>query len=597
MARKIPINYTARDFETIKADLVSLAKKYYPNNFKDFSEAGFGAMMLDTVAYIGDMLSFYVDYQANESFFDTANEYGNVIKLAKHLGYKFSGNQSSQGTLTLYISVPSANNGLGPDLEYCPIIKKGSLFGTSGGNVFTLVEDIIVSDPKNTVVVGEVDEDSGLPLTYIVRVFGKIVSGKIIKVTADVGSYLKFRKVRVNADNITEIINVEDLQGNRYYEVDYLSQDVIYRSVVNRSETNKYAPSLLKPFNVPRRFVVERDGKNTYLQFGSGYDSTGNISDAIIDPSKTVLKLYGKDYFTDEEFDPSNLIQSDVYGIVPENTTLEISVRTNTVQNTNSGVDTVTKIINILYEFPDLNSINTTIAASVINSIESTNEEPIVGNVSNPSIEDLKRFVLNSYGTQNRAVTKQDYEALCYKMPPVFGTIKRVKASRDSDSFKRNINLHVISEDSSGKLIESNIAIKENLKTWLNKNRMINDTVDILDAKIINFGINFEIVTEVTYDKYEALSNALRELRTEFSRLRDIGEPLFITDIYTALKKAEGVLDVSDVTVTTKTGGIYSDYSINVIDSLSPDGRYVIVPEDAIFEIKYPEEDIKGKIK
>jgi hypothetical protein len=597
MPKKIPINYTSRDYETIKSDLVSIAKKYYPNTFKDFSESGFGSMMMDTVAYVGDILSFYVDYQANESFFDTAIEYNNIIKLSKQLGYKFSGAQSSQGILTFYVSVPADSSGLQPDASYYPIIKKGSTFSTSGGNTFTLVDDVIVSNPDNTVVVGQVDENSGIPITYIVRAYGRVVSGRIQTVFSEVGNYIKFLKVKVEANNISEIVEVTDTQGNKYYEVDYLSQDIIYRAIVNRSETNRYAPSLLKPFNVPRRFVVERDGSSTYLQFGSGYDSTGNISDAIIDPSKTVLKLNGKDYFTDEEFDPSNLIQSDAFGIVPENTTLQITVRTNTSQNTNSGVDTITKIGNLLYEFEDLTAINSSTAGAVISSIEISNEEPILGNVSKLSVEELKRNVINSYGSQNRAVTKQDYEALCYKMPPVFGGVKRVKASRDADSFKRNINLHVISEDSSGKLIESNSAIKENLKVWLNKSRMINDTIDILDTKIINFGINFEIVTEVTYDKYEALTNALREVRTEFSRLRDIGEPLFITDIYTALKKAEGVLDVSDVNILIKTGGLYSDFSINITNSLSPDGRYIIIPEDAIFEIKYPEEDIKGRIK
>lgn len=597
MAKKIPINYTARDYETIKNDLVSLAKKYYPNSYKDFSEAGFGSLMLDSVAYIGDILSFYIDYQANESFFDTASEFGNVIKLAKQLGYRFKGPQSSQGLITFYISVPADSTGLGPNMDYCPIIKKGSVFSSNGGVVFSLTDDVVMSNPDNTIVVGEVDENTGLPLTYIVRAYGKILSGRISKVTANIGSYSKFLKIKVNAENISEIINVEDSQGNRYYEVEYLSQDIIYRSVINRSDTNRYAPNLLKPFNVPRRFVVERDGKNTFLQFGTGYDSTGNITDAIIDPAKTVLKLHGKDYFTDEEFDPSNLIQSDAFGIVPENTTLEITVRTNTSENTNSGVDTINKITNLLYEFPRLTSLNTEIASSVVNSIEITNEEPIVGYVSTPSIDEVKKYVINSYGSQNRAVTKQDYEALCYKMPPVFGSIKRVKASRDADSFKRNINLHIISEDANGKLIESNSAIKQNIKTWINKSRMINDTIDILDAKIINFGINFEIITELTYDKYDALANAIAQLQIQFSRIRDIGEPLFITDIYTALKKAEGVLDVSDVSVVVKTGGLYSDYAINITDSLSPDGRYVIIPDDAIFEIKYPEEDIKGRIK
>ncbi len=595
--KKVPINYASRDFESIKSDLVSMAKKYYPNSFKDFSEAGFGSMVLDMVAYIGDILSFYVDYQANESYFDSANEFKNVVKLAKQMGYKMRENPSSQGIATFFVSVPAAPSGLEPDTNYMPILKSGTVLGTNSGNSFTLIEDVFFSNPDNDVVVGEVNEETGFPTSYIVRAFGRIVSGKTKEILLEVGEYKKFLKLALNVSNIAEVLSVEDSSGNRYYEVDYLSQDIIYKPVINRSDTNKYAPSLLKPFNVPRRYVVERDGTNVYLQFGSGFDSSGDISDAIVDPSKVVLQMHGKDYFADEEFDPTNLIQSDALGVVPENTTLKIVVRVNEASNVNAGVDTVTKIIRPIVEFKDIIKLNRSLTSGVITSIECTNEEPILGDITVPSVEEFKRRVLNSYATQNRAVTKQDYEAMCYKMPPMFGLIKRVKAIRDADSFKRNINLYVISEDASRKLVQTNSAIKQNLKVWLNKNRMINDTIDILDTNIINFGIEFEIVVEPTAERLETLSNASREVQKEFSRIRDIGEPLFITDVYTALKKAKGVLDVTKVDIISKSGGLYSDYSINVSQNLSPDGRYVDIPEDSIFEIKFLDIDIKGTIK
>jgi hypothetical protein len=182
-------------------------------------------------------------------------------------------------------------------------------------------------------------------------------------------------------------------------------------------------------------------------------------------------------------------------------------------------------------------------------------------------------------------------------MPPMFGMLKRVKAERDADSFKRNINLYVISEDEFGKLILANSAIKQNLKTWINKSRMINDTIDILDADIINLGIEFEIVADVNADKRETLSNAIFEVKEEFSRIRDIGEPLFITDVYKALKKARGVLDVTDVKLVNKNGGLYSDIFIDIKQHTSPDGRYVEIPKNSIFEIKFPDNDIKGSIK
>ena len=595
--RKIPINYAARDFESIKSDLVAIAKKYYPNNFKDFSEVGFGSMVMDNVAYVGDILSFYLDYQANESFFDSALEFKNVLKLSKQMGYKLRENPSSQGIATFFISIPASTFGLGPNEAYIPILKSGTNIGTQSGINFILTEDVVFSSPLNDVVVGDVDSDTGTPTSFIIRAYGRVVSGIERETIIDVAEYTKFLKVSIDILDVAEVLSVEDEQGNRYYEVDYLSQDTIYKPVANRTETNKYAPSILKPFNVPRRFIIEREEGKVILQFGSGRDASGDISDSITEPTKSVLKLHGKDYFSDESFDPTNIVESDALGIVPENTKLRIKVRTNTGNNVNVGVDTLTKVLKRKIEFKDKTVLNPTLITKVIGSVESTNEEPILGDITLPSVEEFKIRVMNSFSSQNRAVTKQDYEALCYKMPPMFGLIKRVRAQRDPDSFKRNINLHVISEDEYGKLIQSNSAIKENLKTWLNKSRMINDTIDILDADILNLGIEFEVVGELTMDKREVLNNSLFQIKQEFSRLRDIGEPFFVTDVYKALKKAKGVLDVTDVKVTCKNGGLYSDIFADISQITSPDGRYVDVPMNSIFEIKYPDNDIKGSVK
>ena len=94
--KKSHIDYTSRDFNTIKRDLVEHARRYYPDVYKDFNEASFGSLLMDSVAYVGDILSFYLDYQANESFLDTANERQNVVSLTKQMGYKLGlGNQSS----------------------------------------------------------------------------------------------------------------------------------------------------------------------------------------------------------------------------------------------------------------------------------------------------------------------------------------------------------------------------------------------------------------------------------------------------------------------------------------------------------------------
>lgn len=116
--RTIPINYTSRDFETIKRDLVEHARRYYPDNFKDFSENSFGSLMLDTVAYVGDILSFYLDYAVNESYISTSIEYDNIVKLSRQMGYKYKRNAAATGVLSFYILVPASADGVEPDYRY-----------------------------------------------------------------------------------------------------------------------------------------------------------------------------------------------------------------------------------------------------------------------------------------------------------------------------------------------------------------------------------------------------------------------------------------------------------------------------------------------
>ena len=596
--KNTPIKYTSRDFASIKTDLVQHAKRYYPNSFRDFSEAGFGSLMLDAVAYLGDQLSFYVDYQANESFLDTAIEFRNIDKLAKQMGFRLRENPSSHGVASFFILVPAGITGLGPDSRYIPVLKKGTILTSEGGNDFTLNEDVRFDGANNEIVVGEVSNVTGLPTSYAIRGYGRVISGRTEQIQVNVGEFKRFLKVPVNINSIAEIVSVFDTEGNEYFEVDYLSQDVVYRPVLNRTQTANDAKSILRPFVVPRRFIVEREnGNQVYLQFGQGSDTTDATLEKVADPSSVVLRIHGKSYTGDEAFDPTNLISTDKFGVVPVNTTLNITVRVNTSQDVNAGADTITTVSAPIFEFGDLLQLDSGFVRNVRNSLEVTNEEPILGDISIPDSTELKQRVYNSFASQNRAVTREDYMSLIYQMPSTYGAIKRVNVLRDPDSFKRNLNIYVVSENEDGSLIESNQTIKENVRMWLNKNRMINDTIDILDAKIINFGIDFEVIGDLEKNRFDVLDICVRALKRQFTRVRDIAEPLFITDIYSALKEVDGVVDVTRVKIKRKSGGAYSDIRFNINENTSPDGRYINIPENAIFEIKFPDNDIKGTIK
>ena len=191
--RIVPIKYTNREFDSIKESLVDYVKRYYPNTFKDFSEASFGSLMLDTVSYVGDVLSFYLDYQANECFLDTAVEYNNIIRLGKQFGYKFKANPSSTGTASFYVLVPSDNNGI-PDFNYMPTMKKNSQFQSSSGASFILDEDVDFAHSNNEVRAGKIGAN-GAVTDWVVKAFGRVVSGMLSQETVVVGSHKKFLKL------------------------------------------------------------------------------------------------------------------------------------------------------------------------------------------------------------------------------------------------------------------------------------------------------------------------------------------------------------------------------------------------------------------
>ena len=218
------IKYTSRDYQTIKDDLVEYAKRYYSDSFKDFNDASFGALMLDTVAYVGDILSFYLDYQANESFIDTSLEFNNVIRHGKNLGYKFQRNFAASGMVSLYIMVPATSVGQAPDTKYMPILKRGAEFSSKGGALFTLTGDVDFSDPKNQIVVAKVNASTGVPTHYAIKAQGQVLSGRLQQELVNIGEFQKFLRLKLTDINITEVVSIFDSEGHQYFEVDYLFQ-------------------------------------------------------------------------------------------------------------------------------------------------------------------------------------------------------------------------------------------------------------------------------------------------------------------------------------------------------------------------------------
>lgn len=594
---KRPINYTSRDFESIKNDLENYAQRYYPTTFKDFSEASYGSMMLDLVAYVGDQLSFYADFQANESFLDSAITYDSVNRLSNTLGYKTPGAARSTGQAAFYAIVPADATSRGPDLNYFPILQRGSLVSSNTGAVFTLTENVDFTDPNNQVTVARVDNTTGNPTYFAIKAFGQLVSGQRRQQTTTVEEYQRFRRIKVDDDNISEILSIKDSQGNEYYQVDYLTQDVIVQEFQNTSDNRQAVPFIMKLKPVPRRFVTEFTVEGeTFVQFG--YGSEENITtDVVADPSDVILNVSGRPYVTDETFDPTNLISTDKFGVVPTNTTLTIEYTSNTSDSINLAVNGLSDVISPVLSFRDQASLDQSEVVSVISSLEVTNEDPILGDTSIPTAEEIRERAFGTFAAQNRAVTRVDYINLIYRMPSKFGKVKRANVVRDVDSLKRNLNVYLLSENSGGDLVEPNQALKENTAVWLNKYRMINDTIDVLSGKVINIGINFKVLPELDVNRFELLDACVQKLKDEYINIKfNIGEAIYISEIYKLLNEVPGVVDTTEVEIINKSSGVYSNYVFDIDSNLSDDGRFLIVPEDAAVEVLLPDTDIAGAV-
>ena len=593
----VKVNYLSRDFGTIKNDLIEHAERYYPDTFRDFSDAGFGALMIDAVSYIGDMLSFYVDYQANESFLVTANEYGNVLKHAETVGYRHQGPRSTYGDVTLYILVPANSSNTGPDLNYAPVLRAGSKFNGGGNSLFSLLTDVDFADQNNEVVVATTNASTGVPLQYAIKATGQVVSGELRTQSFDIGNFIRFRSLKIPGSATTEVISVVDSEGREYYEVDHLSQNTIYVPIANTdTTTNVQAPTIVKPFVVPRRYIVRRTQTETSLIFGYGSDDQLS-SPSLSEARDVVLDLHSKTYVTDKAMDPTILIKGDKFGVGPSNTSLTVTYRANTAENSNAGANAVNQVADAVFEFANRTTLDTTTISSVRGSLEVSNENPIQGNVAPPTITELRQLILGAHAAQNRAVTAEDFKTLVLSMPPKFGGVKRCTVVQDVDSNLRNINIYVINQANNGILEPTNAILKENIKTWLNTKRMINDSVDILDAKVVNLGIKFSAIASNNENKTVVFDRIQRRMNEYFATKLDIGESFSITDIYSLINSTPGIVDATFVKVFQKTGAGYATTKFNVKNSSTSDGRLIRAPRNVIFEVRFPSADIEGTIR
>ena len=609
MALNRDIKYLNKTFDNFRSQLINYSKTYFPTTYTDFSPSSPGMMFMEHAAYIGDVLSFYLDNNLQENFLQYARQDNNLFELAYMFNYKPKTTGLANVDIDFYQLLPAkiVSGSTVPDYDYALFVEANTKI-TSTTSVPFIIEDSIdfsISSSLDPTTVNISQISGGEPTYFLLKKTRKATTGTINSTSFTFGAYEEFPTVEIVGSNIAEIIDITDSDGNTWYEVDHLAQELVYDNIKNTNinDPNNYqnsndTPYILKTKQVQRRFTTRFLDKNTLqLQFGSGIASD-NDEEVIPNPNNVGLGLpFEKDKLT-TAYSPLNFIFTNTYGIAPSNITLTVRYLTGGGVTSNVPSNTLTNIDTSTIQFKSFN-LNDVTAQYIFDSIASNNVDAASGGKDGDSIEEIRQNSISNFNTQLRNVTPSDYLLRSLSMPPKYGVVSKAFAQKphvkDSDA---TLDLFVLTYDSNKKLVNASSTLKNNLKTYLNQQRIINDSLNIKDAYVINIAVDFDLITLPDYNNNEILLKCISELQTYFDINKwQINQPIILKNIYILLDKVKGVQTVKDIRISNKSGTI-SGYSKYAYDIKGATQDNVVFPslDPSIFEVKYPNSDIKGKI-
>lgn len=620
---KRDIKYINRDFSSFKQSLIDFAKSYFPNTYNDFNDdSDPGNMFIELVSAIGDILSFYTDKQVQEIFPQFATDVSNIMAMAYTFGYRPKVTASSTVLLDVYQLVPAKIDGgiASPDYNYALILNKESkIKSNSNSNVTFITQDFVdfsfssSSDPTN-ISVYEINTVSNQPEYYLLNKKVKAISGNIKSTEFNFTTPEKFTSVNIPDTDIIQIYDVVDSDGNKWYEVPYLSQNLVYDVIKNTSINeprlyvdNYQVPYILRIRKEQRRFTTRFNSNFTLdLEFGSGVNT--NSDETIIPNSDNIgMGLIDSLSMLNVAFDPVNFLYTKDYGLAPSNTVLTVRYLTGGGSESNVPSGDITNIYEINASSTNINpnSLDQNLLQYCIKSIAFNNELPATGGGDGDSIDDIRIRIMSSYSSQLRAVTEDDYIIRSLSLPSKFGAISKVFVTHE-DSYKSNfvegnplaLNLYVLSYDSNKKLTYASTALKENLKNYLSQFNMLNDGITIKNGYYINIGLNFDIVVSPSFNSREVLSNCLQALKDFFNiDLYQINQPIILSDIYKTLTAINGVQNIVKLEIYNKQGedNGYSKYGYDINGAIK-NGVLYPSKDPCVFEVRYPDNDIKGRV-
>ena len=616
------IKYINRDFDTLKRGLMEFSKTYFPNTYNDFSSNSPGSMFIEMASYVGDVLSFYIDNQIQETFLQYARQEPNLYDLAYMMGYKPKATGVATVNVDFYQQVPAKLQGgeYVPDFRYALRVKENAvLSSTLGNSTKFLVQDSLdftVSSSMDPTEITVYTVDGGNAEKFLLKKSRKAISSTINTTTFSfTGNAQRFSTVTLNGANIVGVLDITDSDGNKWTEVPYLAQETVFETLknVNNDEgtlgpnpglsiDNSEVPYLLKLKKVARRYVTRFKSKTQLdIQFGAG---TQDDSDVTFIPNPTDVGIglpYGKDKLQ-TAFNPSNFLYTKTYGIAPKDTTLTVRYLVGGGVSSNVESNILNNITgDIQFQQPDLDNTNN-LAQDIFNSFFATNPEGASGGDDGDNIEELRNNSLGTFGGQLRAVTQEDYLIRALSLPPEYGTIAKAYieptklSSLSPGEVAKTLNLYVAAYNGEGQLTTATDALKQNLTTYLSQYRSINDSIKLSDAYIVNIGVDFDVITYPNYNSNEVISKCITELKSYFDvKNIQINQPILLKELFIILDQIEGVQTVGNINILNKTGGNYSQYGYDIPGATLNNIIYPSV-DPSIFEVKFPNSDIRGRV-
>ncbi len=662
------IKYLDRDFIGFRNNLVEFAKNYFPKTYSDFNESSPGMMFIEMASYIGDSLSYYIDDTLKESLMVYAEDIRSILALSQYLGYKPKVTAPAVTTLSVYQLVPSKGSGVNnlPDEKYFLRIKEGMLARSTKNNIIFRATDVVdfSEESGREITVYQRDVVTGEPTFYLIKKYVQAISAEVREKEVTFDSYTPFQKILLDDTNVISIYDVRDSNNNKWYEVPYLGQEMVFIDHTNTEANDpdlyqfkSTVPYILKTIKTPKRFVVKvNEDSTTTIQFGAG-DPTASDEQLIPNLKNVGLGLPNSISRLEESFDPTNFLKTKTYGTSPANTTITVKYLVGGGVNSNVATGQLTRINRIEFEIDNQSLTDTerAIYEATKNSVAIDNEVSATGGRGGETVEEIRQNALANFGSQNRAVTAKDYQVRALSMPTRYGAIAKAFAVADgtldnnspssilaspnnlqeftdlvmsfvnkpdseepseqsikeeitkyligktsNENEKNNpfaINLYLLGYDLFGRLAPVNRAVKENLKTYINEYRILTDGINMNDGFIINIGLEFEISTYQNYNKSEVLGKCISELKDYFNIDNwTFNQTINLSEVELLIANVEGVSSVPYVKVVNKCGGKYSPNSYN-IDAATKDKIVYPSLDPSIFEIKYPDSDIKGRVR